>query len=189
MNPSSQDRPEIAPPFSPGPCGLYLITPDEADTARLLARVEPVLGEGVTWLQYRNKAADAALRLLHGHLERYHEVQIGRPAQWRVRIAKQDEVCGQHPNDRRRHTVERNRLPDHVVAAAKALLPEAIAEQDHGRDVAYLIFRVRESSAPRRRDAEQRDRERVSQGRRFSNQCWAWGSSLKGGTSRHPVER
>ncbi|KAF1691337.1 thiamine phosphate synthase [Pseudoxanthomonas koreensis] len=42
--------------------GLYLITPDEADTARLLARVAPLLGEGVTWLQYRNKAAGAALR-------------------------------------------------------------------------------------------------------------------------------
>ncbi len=30
-----------------GPRGLYLITPDEADTGRLLARVAPLLGEGV----------------------------------------------------------------------------------------------------------------------------------------------
>ncbi|MFT4197584.1 MAG: thiamine phosphate synthase [Pseudoxanthomonas sp.] len=44
------------------PRGLYLITPDEADTARLLARVAPLLGPGVTWLQYRNKTADAPLR-------------------------------------------------------------------------------------------------------------------------------
>lgn len=44
------------------PRGLYLITPDEADTARLLARVAPLLGQDVAWLQYRNKAADAALR-------------------------------------------------------------------------------------------------------------------------------
>ena len=44
------------------PRGLYLITPDEADTGRLLARVAPLLGEGVTWLQYRNKAASPALR-------------------------------------------------------------------------------------------------------------------------------
>ena len=44
------------------PRGLYLITPDEADTGRLLARVAPLLDQGVTWLQYRNKAADAALR-------------------------------------------------------------------------------------------------------------------------------
>ncbi len=44
------------------PRGLYLITPDEADTARLLARVAPLLEAGVAWLQYRNKAAGAALR-------------------------------------------------------------------------------------------------------------------------------
>ena len=44
------------------PRGLYAITPDETDTSRLLARVETVLAAGATWLQYRNKAADAALR-------------------------------------------------------------------------------------------------------------------------------
>jgi len=47
---------------SAAPRGLYLITPDEADTARLLARVSPLLAAGATWLQYRNKSADAALR-------------------------------------------------------------------------------------------------------------------------------
>ena len=41
--------------------GLYLITPDEADTQRLLARVAAVL-PGAALLQYRNKTADAALR-------------------------------------------------------------------------------------------------------------------------------
>ncbi|AJC47278.1 thiamine phosphate synthase [Xanthomonas sacchari] len=47
---------------SPAPRGVYLITPDEADGARLLARVAPLLDQGVTWLQYRNKRADAAQR-------------------------------------------------------------------------------------------------------------------------------
>jgi thiamine-phosphate pyrophosphorylase len=42
--------------------GLYAITPDEADTARLLARVETVLRAGATWLQYRNKPASEDLR-------------------------------------------------------------------------------------------------------------------------------
>jgi len=42
--------------------GLYLITPDESDTDRLLARVRPVLAAGPALLQYRNKAADAPLR-------------------------------------------------------------------------------------------------------------------------------
>lgn len=41
--------------------GLYLLTPDEADTERLLERVSQVL-EAASLLQYRNKAADHALR-------------------------------------------------------------------------------------------------------------------------------
>ena len=44
------------------PRGLYLITPDEPDTARLLERTAPLLGAGVTWLQYRNKSVGDALR-------------------------------------------------------------------------------------------------------------------------------
>jgi len=49
-------------PTSPPPRGVYLITPDQADTARLLAQVEPLLAERPVWLQYRNKQADPALR-------------------------------------------------------------------------------------------------------------------------------
>lgn len=41
--------------------GLYLITPDDGDTSRLLRRVAAVLPYA-TWLQYRNKDAGAALR-------------------------------------------------------------------------------------------------------------------------------
>ena len=47
----------------PFPSGLYLITPQEADTGRLLARVVPLLGHGVTWLQYRDKSGNHDLRL------------------------------------------------------------------------------------------------------------------------------
>lgn len=50
------------PAITPPPRGLYLLTPDEPDTLRLLARVAPALAAGVRWLQYRNKRADAALR-------------------------------------------------------------------------------------------------------------------------------
>ncbi|NDK37953.1 thiamine phosphate synthase [Pseudoxanthomonas gei] len=50
------------PQPDPAPRGLYLITPDESDTARLLARTAPLLAAGVTWLQYRNKHAGDALR-------------------------------------------------------------------------------------------------------------------------------
>ena len=48
------------------PKGLYLITPDEADTARLLMRVEAVL-PWAALLQYRNKSAEPALR--HAQLQ------------------------------------------------------------------------------------------------------------------------
>ena len=41
--------------------GLYLITPDDADTDRLLARVAPLLVHAAC-LQYRNKTADTRLR-------------------------------------------------------------------------------------------------------------------------------
>ncbi len=42
--------------------GLYLITPDEHDTRRLLARVHSALAAGPALLQYRNKPAGASLR-------------------------------------------------------------------------------------------------------------------------------
>jgi thiamine-phosphate pyrophosphorylase len=42
--------------------GLYAITPDEADTGKLVGMVESTLGAGTRLLQYRNKAADPALR-------------------------------------------------------------------------------------------------------------------------------
>jgi thiamine-phosphate pyrophosphorylase len=41
--------------------GLYLITPDELDDARLLARVRPLLPH-ISCLQYRNKRADPGQR-------------------------------------------------------------------------------------------------------------------------------
>ena len=41
--------------------GLYLLTPDAADTDQLLERTAPLLPH-VAWLQYRNKTAGAALR-------------------------------------------------------------------------------------------------------------------------------
>lgn len=47
----------------PGIKGLYAITPDSTDTAELLRRTRLVLSGGARVLQYRNKSADASLRL------------------------------------------------------------------------------------------------------------------------------
>lgn len=44
------------------PAGVYLLTPDWTDTARLLDATRSALASGVRWLQYRNKRAAPALR-------------------------------------------------------------------------------------------------------------------------------
>lgn len=44
--------------------GVYAVTPNDLDTARLCKNVEAALRGGVSLLQYRNKVADAALRLM-----------------------------------------------------------------------------------------------------------------------------
>lgn len=43
--------------------GLYAITPDESDTVELLRKVRLALQGGARMLQYRNKSANAALKL------------------------------------------------------------------------------------------------------------------------------
>ena len=42
--------------------GLYAVTPDETDTPTLRAMVHAALEGGASAIQYRNKAADSALR-------------------------------------------------------------------------------------------------------------------------------
>ena len=49
-----------------GISGLYAVTPDSNDTTDLLARVEAALAGGARLLQYRNKSASPALRLIQG---------------------------------------------------------------------------------------------------------------------------
>ena len=43
--------------------GLYAVTPDSADTADLITRVDAAIAGGVRLVQYRNKCALPALRL------------------------------------------------------------------------------------------------------------------------------
>ena len=43
--------------------GLYAITPDLADTPKLIQQVRLALEGGTRWLQYRNKSAEQSLRL------------------------------------------------------------------------------------------------------------------------------
>lgn len=100
------------------PRGLYLITPDDDDTTRLLTRTAPLLDAGVTWLQYRNKQAGDALR--HEQASALHDLC----AQANVPLVINDDLClaksigaaGVHLGEE-----------DGDIAAARALLgPQAI---------------------------------------------------------------
>lgn len=44
--------------------GVYAVTPNDLDTARLCKNVESALRGGVTLIQYRNKVADVGMRLM-----------------------------------------------------------------------------------------------------------------------------
>ena len=59
--------------------GLYLLTPDEPDNARLLARVLPALEAGVALLQYRNKQADRETRRQQALALQPHCRRLGIP--------------------------------------------------------------------------------------------------------------
>lgn len=98
--------------------GLYVLTPDEADTGQLLARVETVLAAGAAWLQYRNKLADAALRrkqaLALQPLCRAHGVPLIVNDDWR--LAADIGADGAHLGE-----------DDGEIAAARAALgPDAL---------------------------------------------------------------
>ena len=100
------------------PRGLYLITPDEGDTARLLARTAPLLAAGVTWLQYRNKTAGDALRHEQASALQTMCVAAGVPliVNDHLRLAKAIGAAGVHLGE-----------DDGDLAAARALMgPEAI---------------------------------------------------------------
>ncbi|MGS1077992.1 thiamine phosphate synthase [Pseudoxanthomonas beigongshangi] len=104
------------PANGPAPRGLYLITPDEADTHRLLARVEPLLVEGVTWLQYRHKEASPALRREQAEALQALCARTGVPliVNDDVRLAEAVGAAGVHLGE-----------DDGDIAAARALLGEA----------------------------------------------------------------
>ena len=58
--------------------GVYLVTPDDADTDHLLASTRPLL-DAITWLQYRNKQANATLRFEQASALHALCVQAGVP--------------------------------------------------------------------------------------------------------------
>jgi thiamine-phosphate pyrophosphorylase len=78
--------------------GLYAITPDETDTAELLRKVRLALLGGARVLQYRNKIADAAMRLEQARAlrELTHEFSVPLIINDDVILAQQVDADGVH---------------------------------------------------------------------------------------------
>ncbi|HXU93576.1 MAG TPA: thiamine phosphate synthase [Gallionella sp.] len=93
--------------------GLYAITPDERDTAELLRKVHQVLLGGAQVVQYRNKIADAPLRLEQASALRALTREFGVPliVNDDAELARQVDADGVHLGG-----------TDGSVAAARALL-------------------------------------------------------------------
>ncbi|MBI5429821.1 MAG: thiamine phosphate synthase [Nitrosomonadales bacterium] len=78
--------------------GLYAITPDETDTTELLRKVRLALLGGASVLQYRNKAADEALRLEQARAlrELTHEFSVPLIINDNAALAQQADADGVH---------------------------------------------------------------------------------------------
>ncbi|MGH8077633.1 MAG: thiamine phosphate synthase [Lysobacter sp.] len=123
--------------------GLYAITPDESDTARLLARVETVLRAGAAWLQYRNKCADVPLRAQQAKallpLCRRHGVPLIINDDWLLAAAI--EADGAHlGQDDGELAAAREALGDGSILGASCYDDLGLAKAAHAAGADYVAF-------------------------------------------------
>ncbi len=123
--------------------GLYLLTPDEPDTQRLVARVADVIAEGAVLLQYRNKTADAALRRRQAQallpLCDAHGVGLVINDDWQ--LAADIGAAGAHLGETDGGLVEARRVLGHdalIGASCYNRLELAVAARSAGAD--YVAF-------------------------------------------------
>ncbi len=126
----------------PAPRGLYLITPDDGSTARLLARVGEVIGHA-TLLQYRNKSADRALQYEQAAallpLCREAGVPLLVNDDWR--LAAEIGADGAHLGENDGALREARRaLGDAAILGASCYDDLALAEAAAGAGASYLAF-------------------------------------------------
>ncbi|MEJ1096377.1 MULTISPECIES: thiamine phosphate synthase [unclassified Pseudoxanthomonas] len=125
------------------PRGLYLITPDDDDTMRLTHRVAPLLAEGVTWLQYRNKTAGQALRHEQASALQARCAAAGVPLIINddVRLAKAVGATGVHlGEDDGDIAAARVLLGDHAIIGASCYDELARAERAVANGADYVAF-------------------------------------------------
>ena len=126
----------------PSARGLYLITPEEPDTARLLARVSAVLPQA-TWLQYRQKEADAELRLAQAMALQALCAQAGVPLVINDDVALAEAVgaAGVHlGEDDGDLAAARHRLGAHAIVGASCYDDTLLAERAVAAGASYVAF-------------------------------------------------
>jgi thiamine-phosphate pyrophosphorylase len=130
------------PPAIRAARGLYLITPEEPDTARLLARVGAVLPQA-TWLQYRQKAAHADLRLAQATALQALCAQAGVPliVNDDVALAEAVGAAGVHlGEDDGDLAAARRRLGAQAIVGASCYDDIALAERAVAAGASYVAF-------------------------------------------------
>jgi thiamine-phosphate pyrophosphorylase len=122
--------------------GLYLITPEEADTGRLLARVSAVLPHA-TWLQYRQKAADHARRQAQAAALQALCAQAGVPLIINDDVALAGTVgaAGVHlGEDDGDIATARTRLGEHAIVGASCYDESELAVRAVAAGASYVAF-------------------------------------------------
>ncbi len=130
------------PPSVRAARGLYLITPEEPDTDRLLARVAAVL-PCATWLQYRQKDADASRRHAQATALQALCAQAGVPLIINDDVALAETVgaAGVHlGEDDGDIAAARARLGERAIIGASCYDEPALAERAVAAGASYVAF-------------------------------------------------
>ncbi|MFY2762713.1 thiamine phosphate synthase [Arenimonas sp. MALMAid1274] len=123
--------------------GLYLVTPDEPDTRRLLDRVAEVIAEGPVLVQYRNKTASPARRREQAGelmpLCREYGVPLVINDDWR--LAAELQADGAHlGRDDGALAQAREALGPHAILGASCYDQLPLAERAAAAGASYLAF-------------------------------------------------
>lgn len=125
------------------PRGVYLITPDQNDTDALLAATAPLLAAGVALLQYRNKSADADLRLTQATALQALCAQHGVPLliNDQVALAQAVGAAGVHlGEDDGELAAARQRLGPQAIIGASCYNDPALARRAQEAGASYIAW-------------------------------------------------
>ncbi len=123
--------------------GLYLITPDDADSESFLARVLPLLSDRLAVLQYRNKLAnepqmhEQARALLENCRQLNIPLIINDNITLAQRLAADGVHLGEHDGDLK---TARTRLGPNAIIGVSCYNSLALAEQAAADGANYIAF-------------------------------------------------